>query len=319
MNKILATVAFMAAVGVGAINAQDVVELCQGIVETNDLQIPEFDENGNKVQTGLTEQQFNHNISQVLEVYGPIVSSMGGRLSMNRLWSDNTVNASANRSGRTWKVNMYGGLARHPSITPDGFTMVICHEVGHHLGGAPKYKRWFFNTWASNEGQSDYFASLKCLRKVWSEDENIAWAKDNDVDSTAKAACDQVYSTDTERARCYRTSMAGLSLASVFQSLRNQRIGPRFDTPDRAVTRRTSHGHPASQCRLDTYFQGALCDVEHTVDVHQRDETVGTCNRADNYRQGVRPTCWFKPDTRTGFGRRRLAERTIEADETVYH
>jgi hypothetical protein len=34
---------------------------------------------------------------------------------------------------------MFGGLARHELVTDDGFMMVVCHETGHHLGGAPRY------------------------------------------------------------------------------------------------------------------------------------------------------------------------------------
>ena len=71
----------------------------------------------------------------------------------------NTVNANASQRGRTWIVNMYGGLARRPEITPDGFAMVLCHELGHHMGGFP-----FVSGWAANEGQSDLFATLSCGR-----------------------------------------------------------------------------------------------------------------------------------------------------------
>jgi Zn-dependent protease with chaperone function len=54
---------------------------------------------------------------------------------------------------------MFGGLARDPLVTKDGFSAVICHEIGHHIAGAPR--KGF--SWASNEGQADYFATTKCL------------------------------------------------------------------------------------------------------------------------------------------------------------
>ena len=132
---------------------------------------------------GLDEAQFNAVIDEVEAIYKPIVAAKGGTLNVKRLWTDGTVNASAQRQGSTYVVNMYGGLARHQAVTADGFALVVCHEIGHHIGGSPVYGGkpsqangsggWGggggggSNSWASNEGQSDYFANTKCLRKVF--------------------------------------------------------------------------------------------------------------------------------------------------------
>jgi hypothetical protein len=118
----------------------------EGIVEDNNLWISASHKSANT----MTKERFNAVIDKVEAVYAPIVESMNGRLSVIRKWDDGTVNAYAQRSGKTWKVSMFGGLARHEAITEDGFALVVCHEVGHHLGGAPKKAGWF-STWATNE------------------------------------------------------------------------------------------------------------------------------------------------------------------------
>ena len=109
-------------------------------------------------KSNISQAKFNQIIDKAEQIYAPIIQSHRGKLVFNRLWKDNTVNASANQDGANWEVNMYGGLARRPEVTPDGFAMVVCHELGHHLGGYA-----FVNesemTWAANEGQSDYFAT----------------------------------------------------------------------------------------------------------------------------------------------------------------
>src|SRR6478609_9034269 len=64
----------------------------------------------------------------------------------------------------TYRVHMYGGLARRPEVTPDGFTLVVCHEVGHHFGGYPFVRDAY---WAANDGQADYFSTLACARRLW--------------------------------------------------------------------------------------------------------------------------------------------------------
>jgi hypothetical protein len=87
--------------------------------------------------------------------------------------------------------------------------------------------------------------------------------------------------------------MAGASVAALFAALRN-RPEAKFDTPDANVVKKTDDSHPAHQCRLDTYFQGALCDKSFNDDVSQKDENVGTCTTKMGDTIGTRPLCWFK-------------------------
>ena len=196
---------------------------------------------------------------------------------------------------------MFGGFARHEAITADAFTLVVCHEIGHHLGGAPKKTRSAGRNgtrkrWATNEGQADYWATLKCLRKVWrGEDHKVALSKSK-IPQTVKENCDAQFSLEEDKLICQRGAMAGLSTAKLFQALRKEVDPPKFDGPDPNIARTVYHRHPATQCRLDTYFQGALCALSEFNDVDQEDATIGNCNRADSEVIGVRPFCWFKPN-----------------------
>jgi len=261
-----------------------------GFIEENDMFIPVDAKN----LGGITEEQFNDVITKIETIYSPIVSNMGGKLNIARKWTDGTVNANASRKfGGTWHVNMYGGLARHETITQDGFALVLCHELGHHLGGAPKVGN-FLMKWASNEGQSDYFASLKCLRKAFLNDNNSEIVSAMTIPATLKKECTTTYKNKDEQNVCMRIGMAGMSVANLFASMRNAST-PSFDTPDPKVVTTTDHAHPAYQCRLDTYFQGAICDISFNDDVSQKDETVATCHGANGHTKGLRPLCWFKP------------------------
>ena len=265
-----------------------------GIVPENNWKIPvSFQKNG--LKTGITEEQFNAVIDKVETLYAPIISSAGARLNVTRSWSDGTVNAYASRSGTTWNVAMFGGLARHETITEDGFALVVCHEIGHHIGGAPKKAGWGMSTWASNEGQADYWATLKCLRKVFLNDDNAAVVRSLTVPAELRKACRKEFSKRVDENICIRAGMAGMSVSRLFQALRNATVAPNFATPDPAVVSRTNDNHPAYQCRLDTYFQGALCQMDDATDVSQTDEKVGTCHPAHGDTLGNRPLCWFKP------------------------
>lgn len=268
------------------------VDGAEGIVPENDMYIA-ADTKG-MANSNIDEAKFNEIIDKVVEIYEPIVRSEGGKLFVERNWTDGTVNAYASRSGSTWKVSMFGGLARHETITEDGFALVVCHEIGHHIGGAPKKAGWF-STWASNEGQADYFATLKCLRKTFRNEDNKAIVAKLNVPSIVVENCAKQFNSEEDQLICQRGSMAGMSTAKLFQALRQQTTEPKFDTPDSNRVSRTNDNHPETQCRLDTYYQGALCDVLDSDEVSQTDESLGVCYRNAGHDAGVRPLCWFKP------------------------
>lgn len=264
----------------------------EGLLPENDMWIPADAKSISS--SNIDEAKFNEVIDSVVSVYEPIISAMGGKLNVERNWNDGTVNAYAHRRNGTWNVAMFGGLARHNTITPDGFALVVCHEVGHHIGGAPK-KASFFSIWASNEGQADYFATLKCLRKVFRNDDNNTIVSKMDVPEVVINTCAQQFSNADDQAICQRGAMAGMSTAKLFQALRKQPTAPAFSTPDQNVVSKTDDNHPGTQCRLDTYFAGAICELDDQMDVSQRDEQTGVCYRANGDSVGVRPLCWFAP------------------------
>lgn len=246
----------------------------------------------------ITKAQFDQIIANAKTIFGPIVKDLGGSLSIRGNWDDSTVNASATQFLGTWFVNMYGGLARRPEITPDGFVLVLCHEIGHHLGGFP-----FVSSWGADEGQADYFATNHCAAKVWGDDlDGNALARDA-IEPTPKAACDDVWQTEGEQNLCYRTVIAGKHLADLLGALKHQTVS--YDAVDTTAVDTTNDDHPAAQCRLDTYTAGALCTApyDHSVipgkgdsdEDGEQDAAKFSCTTYGQYTHGLRPRCWFKP------------------------
>ncbi len=264
--------------------------LFASILPENYLNIPV----DSKQLQGLTQIQYNNVVNKFESTYSPIVRNLGGNLVINRLWTDGTVNSNAVREGQNWIINSYGGLARHPSITTDGLALVLCHEVGHHLGGAPKIAHARpENKWATNEGQADYFATLKCLRHVFLNDNNEAIIKKMTVPSELSAACKKSFSNAADANICIRSGMAGVSVSNLFANL-SHRYPALFSSPDQSVVDITYDNHPDFQCRLDTFFQGSICTANPNEDVSQTDEVQGTCHKTLGYSTGLRPACWFK-------------------------
>ena len=139
-----------------------------GFMPKNNLNISSL--SVDKATNGMTKERFQAIISRVSNVYSSIVKEKGGNLVMDNRWDDGTVNALAEQKADKWIVHMYGGLARHPLVTDDAFMMVVCHELGHHIGGAPRKNNG--KDWAANEGQADYFGAMKCMRRILEKDDN---------------------------------------------------------------------------------------------------------------------------------------------------
>lgn len=263
--------------------------LCEGFLPDNNLEVPvdSFKTNG------MNQQTFNQVIDSVTRVYAPIVQAKGGTLKSERLWQSSEVNAYAKREGRNWIISIHGGLARHQAITPDGLAVVVCHEVGHHIGGTPIYR----GQWASVEGQSDYFATLKCLRRVF-EPEADSW--NGPVNSSARKKCEAAHGYNTTEAKvCMRIAMAGLSAANMNHALGGNGASPDFDRRDPSVVSATYESHPQSQCRMDTYFSGSLCRVPYSEDVSNSDHLKGVCKNTEMEEYGARARCWYKPTVNT--------------------
>jgi hypothetical protein len=269
----------------------------------NDLHL---EDSLDRKDANMTQAQFDKVIEGVESVYDPIAATHNANLTIQHRWTDATVNANASQSGNAWNVNMYGGLARRPEVTRDGFAAVVCHELGHHLGGYTYYDG--ASNWAASEGQSDYFATHACLPKIWANDDEVNATFRAQVDPLVKRSCDGVWRTEKRQNLCYRINAAGESLARLLAALGNSGV-PRFDTPDPSEVSSTSTSHPAAQCRLDTYFQASLCTrAFQDLVIPARNLPAGqnsqeaealsmetTCHSANGFSVGLRPRCWYKP------------------------
>lgn len=259
---------------------------------------------GSTGNPAINEQVFNQIIDGVMALYQPIAKARGVTLQADKLWTDATVNASSYQQGKTWYVEMYGGLARRPEITPDGFALVVCHELGHHFGGYP-----FVSGWAANEGEADYYATQTCARLIWGRDQqaNMGWRGLTNIPNAVATKCAQAWPNNANaQGWCVRVSAGGLSLATLLAALGKSPV-PKFETPDPHVVTTTFNDHPAAQCRLDTYLAGALCtkmqdlnvipglNAAHGSAAAEQESEKYTCYEKDGFTYSARPRCWFKP------------------------
>jgi hypothetical protein len=260
---------------------------------------------------GITQTEFNDSIDEVMAIYEPIMEAFGAQVKVEKLWNDPTVNARARRDGNRWVISMYGGLARRAEVTRDGMQMVVCHEIGHHLAGFPFYSTSATGSmgWAAAEGASDYFASHECLRRVWKEGSSGGSFNLDDVHPRVRTDCDKVWNNSADQEVCYRLANASLSVSRLLGAIASRPVVPEFDKNDPNVVTRTNIAHPAAQCRLDTFMQGALCKAEFDpTKIPGRSNAAGqgsldaeremadtSCTAHSGFEVGLRPRCWFSP------------------------
>lgn len=197
-------------------------------------------------------------------------------------WSTDEQNAFASQEGKEARVHLLGGYAR--DMHEDSFLMVACHEIGHHLAGPPYYSYSMGSRRMSTEGQSDYFAASKCLRRLWKNEDNRAYVQRHGTHYAARIDCNHAWGTNTnESFLCMRTIMAAMNLRLRHLPNRRDLVNQR----DYTKVVETLERHPAAQCRFDTHRAGALCPLSEGV-------TESNC-RQGRVRQGAgaRPSCWY--------------------------
>lgn len=241
----------------------------------------------------MTKERFIELIDKATAIFQPFFNKAGATLTVNKRWDDKNEDISSSQwPNGNWRVTMTGGFARHPMISEDGFMMALCHEIGHHIGGAPRGNN---NTsWGATEGQADYFASLKCFKRLIEKDDNMAIVATMTIDPEVTNRCKTIYKTSQDIALCQRTAMAGYSVANLIAS-RSETPVIKFNTPDRSTVSKTMEDAPYPQCRLDTFFQGTICDKSIDEEVSKDNPRIGTCNSKEGYTVGLRPRCWYSP------------------------
>ena len=167
-------------------------------------------------QTGLNEQEFYQVIESFEAFWKPIIQAKYQKiLSIRGEWNEAKVDAYATRDDDNNPVIVVqGGLARHKNMDSNGLLLILCHELGHHYGGAPKSFRGSSKrrSWSSAEGQADYFASNKCMSRMIDANFILGASLSVESDKNHDGVCSDKY--------CYKVLPAAMSVGKLFASLK---------------------------------------------------------------------------------------------------
>ncbi len=236
----------------------------------------------------IERHSFDQIIKRLQHLYEPDFRSKQQLLRINGQWDSQRMEASArfeeDHRGEIAIITITGAVARHAVVTEESFATIICHEIGHFLGGQPTLSKY------STEGQADYFAASACMRRLIPKMPDGTFTSPPRAPRIVKQRCANAYVSPKEIEICIRSTMGGYGLSS-FVAFRKSQNEPNLETPDPDEARLLRFEPSTVQCRLDTFIVASLCNpsVKMAIDVKR----PWLCSRKGTLAHLSRPTCWY--------------------------
>ncbi len=233
-----------------------------------------------------------HKFDQILEhlqrLYAPDFKPKQQLLRINGYWDSERMEASARYEedyrGTVAVITISGAVARHSVITEEAFATIVCHEIGHFLGGPPIFSRY------SSEGQADYFAASACMRRLIPNMQQGVFSAVPRAPQIVKHRCTDAYGSTSEIEICIRSTMGGFGLSS-FVAFRKSQKKPNFNARDPDEARLLNFEPSTVQCRLDTFIAAALCNPAAKWPIEVKRPWL--CSRSGTLAHLSRPVCWY--------------------------
>lgn len=103
---------------------------------------------------------------KIISLFYPEISKLKYPLVLEAKWESPYFGAGISLYQEQYRLMILGGMTRIEKMTLDAYAAIVCHELGHMLGGAP-FQTMPGSEWSSAEGQSDFFAASVCLPRFY--------------------------------------------------------------------------------------------------------------------------------------------------------
>ncbi len=211
----------------------------------------------------------------------PINNQYKLNIDLKTKWESDYINATMIQTDNQNTIMAFGGFARQAGVTPEVFSLLLCHELGHIMGGFP-LKRILH---ASVEGQADLYATLMCLKILWLEKKNIQLHGEfiKLLPHSLYLACMNSFQSAQEQIICLKSIETSLKFVKIASNLIYDK-DPLLSLNRRSLSRayQTLEHHPPLQCRLDTLVLGSITSIPLSFEVLSED-----------YFSITRPSCWY--------------------------
>lgn len=205
----------------------------------------------------ITEQQFLTTIHEIHALYFPMSQDLGRPMEIFHDWKMPYFSAWASNLDQVFKINFWGGFARLPSMSIETWEFVVCHEVGHIVGGEPMEDNKLLNDFSA-EGQSDYFAITECLPHYYRTFARTQFDRSRSTKFELET-CNKRYKNTIDQNICLKTLKAGRDFSHILRESGHTDDPTSYHTPAPHTDETIDSSYPSPQCRLDSFLTGALC------------------------------------------------------------
>ena len=232
-----------------------------------------------------SEAKFNNTLNQARSYFSPLYQKHGKKLSIIGEWDYDENNAKASAyTVDHYYIEIYGGALKAEGTNIDSLRAMICHEVGHHFGGAPfmpAYYEDYYLFRGSSEGQADYFATSTCLKNWFRGEDHWKVISSAGFSTKDQKFCQRYYQSRSKIGLCVRiiTAYKKMLQMKIESSTPLNWLAPKEDYPYMLAS---SVIHPKNKCRLETAYAGVICQKNHPLG----------CLSSDTPIEASRPLCW---------------------------
>lgn len=249
---------------------------------------------GQTAFASVSEVDYQKITNALSSIYGKKIEEHTGHLKFTLKQSAQAPNAyAAKNSDGTWEVTVISTLLSLTEQTKASLGIILCHEVGHFLGGEP-YVVGIQMTPAvrsrapkkmSCEGQADYFATSECMKALVLKLPDLFSDNDGLLNPMVNQYCDESYLEKNESHLCSETLIASYQATLIYKKIMELINVPAsfFGRMENESTDRTLNivgEYPSLDCRYETFIKGALCSSPDG----------SGCNDL----KWTRPACWFQ-------------------------
>ncbi len=173
-------------------------------------------------------EQFYSIPAQIISLYSKDLAEAQFLLDLD--WTSPYFGAGISLKDGNTTLMILGGTTRIEGLTKDAYAALVCHEIGHILGGAPLQELKGSQN-LSKEGQADFFAASECLPRYFSH----LGVQFDDLATRVEAAGWHMFK-----------SMMPFSTSTMSQSLLREGV-------ELPPVSRTTDSYPSLQCRYETF------------------------------------------------------------------
>lgn len=178
--------------------------------------------------SSVSAAQFQLVPLKIMSLFSAELNKTGYPLILDAQWESPYFGGGMVFYENRFRMMLLGGTVRTKQMTLDAYAAIVCHELGHVIGGLP-LQTIPGAEWSSSEGQSDFFAASVCLPRYF-KSLGLTYAQIS--------------------ARVEKTGFEMVTALNIFD---DSEVVKRFEKDNSTVSETLINNYPTYQCRYENF------------------------------------------------------------------